>query len=301
MAELEKAAGSAASRRDWHDIEPLLKWGAVAYACGFGIVLVHTYRLGVPMLQLMEPVNVWIGLPLAAVVYFLDKIYSAVRKSMQVTVESLRDRDKIRERLKTSLNEGQFFSQMTEIWIKSMALFAAPIGLAGPMERCLHWMMRAYFRIVQKQQGVDQPIELDALKLNLKIDDEMLGRVDKVLRWSLSMGVLARFLNICLYCFWGLLACWVYVEMYSVIPQTLGGGAPMTVTLIVSADAIPKSKEFADWRLDSGKSVEGEKEGLPVPVTLYFRNEHELIVRKGNGPIVSLSEHAVEGIVFGSR
>jgi len=59
----------------WHTIEPILKWGAVAYGFGFLTVMVHTYLLGVPVLQLIEPVNVWIGAPLAGVVFFLDKLY----------------------------------------------------------------------------------------------------------------------------------------------------------------------------------------------------------------------------------
>lgn len=305
MSELEKTADAAPTRRDWHDIEPLLKWGAVAYVFGFGIVLVHTYRLGVPMLQLMEPVNVWIGLPLAVVVYFLDKIYSAVRASMRTTMDSLRNRDRIREQLQASLDERQFLSQVTDIWIKALALFAAPVGLAGLMEQFLHWMTRAGLRMVGKRYGADQPVEPDGSKLNLKIDEEALARVDGMLRRALWIGAVARFLNICLYCFWGLLLCWVYVEMYSVIPQTLGGGKPMAVTLMVSPDAIPKSKEFADWRISNtqpdSEKPEDEKDGFAVPVTLYFRSEHELIVRKGNGPIVSLSDHAVEGIVFDSQ
>ena len=45
----------------WHNIEPALKWVAVAYAFGFVTVMLYTYRLGIPVLQLIEPVNVWIG------------------------------------------------------------------------------------------------------------------------------------------------------------------------------------------------------------------------------------------------
>ncbi|HYK61081.1 MAG TPA: hypothetical protein VEV85_16735 [Bryobacteraceae bacterium] len=47
----------------------------MAYGFGFLTVMVHTYPLGVPALQLIEPVNVWIGAPLAGVVFFLDKLY----------------------------------------------------------------------------------------------------------------------------------------------------------------------------------------------------------------------------------
>lgn len=301
MAELEKVVESAAPRRDWHDIEPLLKWGAVAYLCGFGIVLVHTHRLGVPMLQLMEPVNVWIGLPVAVLIYFLDKIYSGVRLSIRTTMGSLRDREKNLQKLATSETQAELFWKVSDLWVKALALFASPLGLAGFTERFFQWMMRAYFRFIEKRFHVDPLAEWKATKLGAEINKEALAQVDRVLSWTVWIAALVRFANLCIYCFVGLVVCWVYVEMYSEIPQTLGGGKPMEVTLVISPDAIPKSKGFANWRGADGESGGEAKEGLAVPVTLYFRNEHELIVRKGGGPAVSLSEHAVEGIVFPSR
>lgn len=68
------ATQNSDSKLNWHDIEPILKWAAVAYGFGFLTVMWHTHRLGVPVLQLIEPVNVWIGAPLAIVVFFLEKL-----------------------------------------------------------------------------------------------------------------------------------------------------------------------------------------------------------------------------------
>jgi len=40
------------------------------------------------------------------------------------------------------------------------------------------------------------------------------------------------------------------------------------------------------------------KGSILVPVTLYFRTENELYIRMGSGPIIAVSDHAIEGIVF---
>lgn len=101
------------------------------------------------------------------------------------------------------------------------------------------------------------------------------------------------------------LASWLYVQLaFPAIPQSLGGGRPIEVELLVSAEALPDSPEFRDWRPGTEKEQAGQspvrKPAVLVPVTLYFHTEHELYVRKGSGPILSLSDHAIEGILYNS-
>ena len=76
---------------NWHNIEPVLKWGGVAYVFGFGIVMYHTYRLGIPTLQLIDPVNIWIGTPVTILTFFSDKIYFGAKKSVGNLMQSFRD------------------------------------------------------------------------------------------------------------------------------------------------------------------------------------------------------------------
>jgi hypothetical protein len=49
------------SEAKWPDIEPFLKWAAVAYALGFGTIMYHTWSLGIPVVQLIDPINIWVG------------------------------------------------------------------------------------------------------------------------------------------------------------------------------------------------------------------------------------------------
>lgn len=73
-AEVRVANGATSEKSSteggWTNIEPFLKWGAVAYGLGFVTVMFHTRKIGIPVIQLVEPVNIWIGLPLAVVLFF---------------------------------------------------------------------------------------------------------------------------------------------------------------------------------------------------------------------------------------
>jgi hypothetical protein len=41
--------------------------------------MLHTYRLGLPVVELIEPIYIWVGLPLAVVLYFIGQLLAAFR------------------------------------------------------------------------------------------------------------------------------------------------------------------------------------------------------------------------------
>jgi hypothetical protein len=143
-------------KSNWHDIEPILKWLAVAYGFGFLIVLLHTYRLGIPMLQLIEPANVWIGLPLAILAYFVDKIYQGTRRSVADFKASIRQATEIRKDLDaTSGDLEKFIFTAVDLWFGSLALFAAPVGLLRPAQKAMRWLSKFYVDKVANRGGVN--------------------------------------------------------------------------------------------------------------------------------------------------
>ncbi|HYL87063.1 MAG TPA: hypothetical protein VE263_22765 [Candidatus Angelobacter sp.] len=83
----------------WPDIEPILKWGAVSYACGFLIVMIHTARLGIPALQLIEPINIWIGLPIAIVLFFFDKLIDQWKRALAALDHELTEADALADKI----------------------------------------------------------------------------------------------------------------------------------------------------------------------------------------------------------
>lgn len=135
--------------------------------------------------------------------------------------------------------------------------------------------------------------------------ERTLARLSRALAWSQFVAVTSRFIDsVAMLCAIPL-ACFVYVvAIYPLIPQTLGGGKPVDVQLVMSEESIPEMKEFESWVSSSSSATTSSlttKRSLIVPVTLYFRTDHDLYVRKGDGPIISLSDHAVEGIIFNSK
>ena len=53
-------------------LQSILAWVSVAYALGFITVMVHTAQLGIPIIQLLEPVYILVGVPLAIVAFLID-------------------------------------------------------------------------------------------------------------------------------------------------------------------------------------------------------------------------------------
>src|SRR5438128_2625054 len=51
-------------------VKSIIAWASISYAFGFATVTLHTYRLGLPVLEVLSAVYIWIGLPLALVAFF---------------------------------------------------------------------------------------------------------------------------------------------------------------------------------------------------------------------------------------
>jgi hypothetical protein len=130
-----------------------------------------------------------------------------------------------------------------------------------------------------------------------------LSRVGRLILIGQVAGAFFQFLNYVYLLALILFACIFWVtSVYPLISPTLGGGRPIPIQLILPEESIPTTPEFADWnsREDNAKAPPSSatKTAVAVPVTLYFHTEHELYVRKGSGPIVSISDHAIEAILY---
>src|SRR5262245_34827949 len=56
------------------DVKTIVAWGSLSYAFGFVTVMLHTWRLGFPVLDLLSAVYVWVGLPLTLVAVFSKQL-----------------------------------------------------------------------------------------------------------------------------------------------------------------------------------------------------------------------------------
>lgn len=70
-------------------VKQVVSWGSIAYAFGFLVVMLHTWRLGLPVIELIHPIFIWIGLPLATVAFFYRQLSAAFhRNSSEIANEA---------------------------------------------------------------------------------------------------------------------------------------------------------------------------------------------------------------------
>jgi hypothetical protein len=287
-------------RANWQDIEPILKWAAVAYAFGFLTVMLHTHKLGIPVLQLIEPVNIWIGAPLAIVVFFLDKLFGLAKRATADFVQNVTEARQIRDEVTASrVDPLELFGRFSEIMLiiitPTLPLSFLQSAAKSLVSKYIQWKASSIEQLTSSHyRGSEAPRQW------------LLAWMGRVLGWAYLVAAVGRLVN-----FFGMvllipLACLFYVGIiFPRVPQSLGGGAPITVELLISEEALPKTDVFRDWQPSNGKEPDSAaipsnelKGSIVVPVTLYYRTEGQLYVRKGSGPIICLSDHAIQGIVF---
>jgi hypothetical protein len=287
-------------RAKWRDIEPILKWAAVAYAFGFLTVMLHTHKLGIPVLQLIEPVNIWIGAPLAIVVFFLDKVFVLAKRATANFVQNVAEARQIRDEVSASRGDPLELFQRIIVILSIMLMPSLPLLI---LQSAPKFILSKYFRwkatSIEQLRSSDEHISEPARQWLLTWTGRILG-------WAYLVAAVGRLVNFVGMVLFIPLACLFYVAIiFPLIPQSLGGGAPMTVELIMSEESLPKTDMFRDWQPSIGKEQDRLaiprnelKASIVVPVTLYYRNEGQLYVRKGSGPIICLSEDGIQGIVF---
>lgn len=296
---------TASTGAKWHNIEPALKWVAVAYAFGFVTVMLYTYRLGIPVLQVIEPVNVWIGAPLAIVAFFLDKVFLYGKRRTAELLGALKEARALRDQVIAGVAKFEVLLTVLRALLVTFFTSEATPFLMGVVIDVVERVSRTKPDDSLKGVASGKPASEGAKKRFLLWTGRILG-------WVYSATAVLRFVSFVGVLLFIPLACLIYIiAIFPLVPQSLGGGAPIAVDLLVSPEALPKTGVFGDWQpsevpstLQTGAGQLNDlKPSIVIPVTLYFRTEHDVYVRKGSGstisgPIISLSDHVVEGIVF---
>jgi hypothetical protein len=61
--------------------------------------MLHTHRLGIPVVELIEPIYVWVGIPLAVAGYFVEQLIASFKRTLkrrpQELDEAKRDHEKL--------------------------------------------------------------------------------------------------------------------------------------------------------------------------------------------------------------
>jgi cation transport protein ChaC len=255
------------SKRNWRDIEPLLKWGVVSYALGFVTIMFHTAQLGIPVLQVIEPINIWIGFPLTVVIFFVDKIFAYFWKPV---VEA---RQKIVEawaKLSSSSEEA------TVEYLAELLTWALPFA---PLRSRARQYFAERIRIVMRTRG------------NLRMPGWAIFLRELALAAESFYRVFTQVLLIVV-----CIVAYVFIG-YPAIPQSYGGGKPIEVQLMVNAERIPKDPGGikALFRSEPGGN---DKTITTVPLMLYYETDSTYYFRSVGGPFISLAHDAVEGLIY---
>ena len=243
-------------------VEQLLAWATVSYGCGFFIVLLHTARLGIPVVDLLKPIYIWVGLPLALAGFAGSRVYFWVRKivrghlsefrqSLKQTGEIVRD---------PGGKPDAALEKLVAHTIDATAEFL-PLGAFSrwALRRTLSAALAAWARDPAHARKI-----LAEYGATLKAARVLIRLIGILLLTSLGVAMLCAYV-------------WL---LYPRIPQALGGGAARAVRVVLDAGKI--SPELVSLTKLSARL---EKDGPPImtrEVLLLYRTVDGYWLRAGN-------------------
>jgi hypothetical protein len=250
-------------------------WAAISYAFGFLIVLLHTARLGLPVLELLKPVYVWIGLPLALVAYFANQLVEPVRRRAKAI------RQKFTEALGHGVEPHRTLQENADALIEAL-------GLIGPIPRFVTNAYRSVlYRLIAvrskpptKTKSVDRILFYTALSLR-------------------ALDAVRSVANLALYIFAICLLLFTYVWIvYPTIPQSLGGGAPTKVRLILKRNQIPEFLRGSVGMSLTRTLDDSSESFVSDSVTLFYTTADGVYFEDKQGRIILLRKEALIGAIW---
>ena len=258
--------------------ERLIAWASVAYGLGFAVVLLHTARLGVPVLELVKPIYILIGLPLALLAFFSRQILKWLR------AEAIANRDELAAALREQhILESDQQKDVIEKVVRSLS-------------RAMPWYFpakafgRALGRLLQRAH-----VGQDSASGRSLFSTQILDGYVRSLEGAVA---LKRLMNLVLLVAVSGFLVYQYVwELYPKMPMAYGGGAPTSVQLIIDASKVPS--DIA--RLMGAANVGGEESSLTAKLDLLYITSNAYLVRPQQGSVLSIDREAVNGVLFADR
>jgi hypothetical protein len=113
-------------------------------------------------------------------------------------------------------------------------------------------------------------------------------------------GAYNRFIAFAAYLILLCASLWLYVELYSDIPHSLGGGKPVAVNLIVEAEKVPlDTPELrALFSVAPPPSSSQEKARTTIRLNLVYSSKDAYFVRISTNAIVALKADSISGVIW---
>lgn len=261
--------------------EKLIAWASIAYACGFVIVLLHTARIGIPVLDLVKPIYVWIGLPVAAVLFFARQILGWLRS------RAAANRAEFVGALKTDHSRltGDDRSEVTDRVIDTVAYITPWFLPRKFVQRIFRSVVdRIFLRVGSRGPDHARTVKiLDAYARGFRATRALLNLSNLVIQTAAGAGLI-------------LLYVWT---LYPRLPQAYGGGAPAPVRLLIDTAKLPPGLPHVTGPRDSR-----EPAALPLmtpDVSLLYITTAAYWIQTPDARVIALDKSVVMGIVYESK
>jgi protein-S-isoprenylcysteine O-methyltransferase Ste14 len=203
-------------------IGTILGWASISYAFGFFTVLVHTAKLDLPVIDMIEPIYVWVGLPIAAVTFFWRQIFGLVRIEFS----------EIKSDIEANITRRSV--DLTPPEVQAVSLILAMIKATPTVGTLFAKLAQPFVERVISKEAQDlkskSPDQYDRYKRNIhrmrfvSSVFALLGRVYRLAYYGATIG----------------LAFFLYVwAVYPAVPLSLGGGKPAEAQLVIEREAVP--------------------------------------------------------------
>lgn len=266
-------------------VKQILSWASIAYAFGFVTVTLHTWRLGLPVIELLHPIYVWIGLPLATVAFFFKHIAALFRKRSRELAEEIRVGWSYAAAPDV---QGDLNMVADFIGILKALLPGFGVMLSQPLIRISEALLLDRLQQAEQQAKTNDRQRYEKMAKLLR---RFLGVFRVVAAIQKALNLVGYAVFICL-----ALALYVWV-LYPKIPQSLGGGKPSAVSLVAEATAIPKNL-VPEYQSPPSNVSQSEKETVNLPVTLLYLTKDAYFVQTKSGARMSIKADAVKSVIW---
>jgi hypothetical protein len=261
-----------AERSSGVDLKHLGAWSSIAYASGFLTVMLHTARLGFPVLELFSTLYFLVGAPFGVIGFLSTPILRYFRS---------------RASNLASQAKASWTDLTKEVNPSDIDALSTLFGLLEAIS--------PYFRFFRKRlekkvrQHVDVNRHIDARTRSFLHRSAALGKGLRAVVRSVNLlsTAIVLIFALCLYVW----------KIYPLIPQQYGGGAPVEIQVLLDQDKLPPTlSDLPGVPVQApGKA---SKTAVIGPVKLLYSSKHHYFLEGSQGERFSLSRGAVEGILW---
>ncbi len=259
------------------DLKIFVTWASISYGFGFFTVMLHTARLGFPVLELISAVYIWIGFPLTVIAFFSKKIYDSIKTNLNQSYTNISNHFK-------ELAPNVQLDNKIDIVSKFISTLIIYIPIINFWPEFFTNKLRGPFDNLFEKYNIDDKAKrkLQILIIILNIFNNISIIIRNIIRPFLIVGVIFLYI-------------WV---IYPSIPQSLGGGAPQNVKLIIDAEKLSINLPIM-WSITSEvDSQDKYKTIITEKVQLIYKTKDEIYIKTKNGIILSLSNDTIKGVIW---